>query len=105
MLASGEEGRSRGTACVGETTCWEIPSDETFSSDSESPSSESSLSIRKGSGISASMNNDGLVAVGSEGEESCSWRFDWGSSCGKWCSSDMSMCVVEESTEMERSME
>jgi len=99
MLASGEEGRSRGTACVGETTCWEIPSDETFSSDSESPSSESSLSIRKGSGISASMNNDGLVAVGSEGEESCSWRFDW------VCSSDMSMCVVEESTEMERSME
>ena len=59
MLTSGKEGRSRGTACVGETTCEELASDE----------SSSSSSMRKGSGVSGSI---GLVTMESEREVSCS---------------------------------
>ena len=75
MLATGEEGRSRGTVSDGDTTCWELASDEVFSSlsSSEGESPSSSSSTRKGSGVSGSMNVVGLMT---EAEGSCSCGFD-----------------------------
>jgi hypothetical protein len=83
MLASGEGGRSRGKAWVAEMTCEESASDEGFTSAASSSESSSSSSMRKASGVSGSM---GLVTVESEVEVS---------SCGRQCSSDISMCVIE----------